>query len=191
MFLESPWLLAGVLVPVQMILLVVWSRRRTTGTVRAVWCGFAAAALLFVVQSVVVTPRESVIEFCRELAGDAERGDLMAIRTRFGSDFSGEGFGRRWGDQGDFTAWYERRLQQVDIRGASVRDFEFEFDGPGSCRAEFVGSAFVSDANAFSGRVSARVRLDLTKEDDGWRIGRMEMRSSPTVGIGSLRDIIR
>ncbi len=101
---ENLWLLLGVWVPVQFVLIAMWSWLRSTMTKRFVWSGFAALPILMTLSMMVVTEREKIIGHLNALARAVEQADIDEIASHLAEDFEARGYDR------------EQMLRRIDAR---------------------------------------------------------------------------
>jgi hypothetical protein len=184
---ENPIWAVVVWVPVQIALLVVWSRCRTGRSVRIVWIGFASLPLLLVVQSLVETRREGVIAFCHRLADYAEHGEAAAIEAAIAPEFRVH---RRY-QREEFLEHLRRTLATARFERIRLHRFRVgPLDGP-AVRITFDASAIVSGQE--TGRRRARVRwiVSLRREGDDWLVTRAEPQPSHASPIGHLEELFR
>lgn len=182
---ESPWLLVPLLVAVLVVLVGVRAFYPTRRTARLVWVWVVVAPLLVVVQALVDTPRERIVEMCHELAAAVETGDLEIIGGRLAPGFSAEQL-----DRAAFLALVERTLTRYDVRGPTVSAFDITFLDDATARVEFYSRCGVG-ADEFEAReVVARWRLSCRKTQADWRVTSVEILPTPLSPLRSLRDVM-
>lgn len=183
---ESPLLLALLWFPLQVGLLVYWSRTRTPRSVRAVWGGLAAVVLLLIVQSLVTTTRERLMALCERIANAAERGNAAAVVEHVSPRFRADDL-----DYDDFVALVERALQRTTVERIRFSHFRARKGENGTVIAEFDASARIRRADAVSGTVPTRWRVTFEREGETWKILNAEALPAPFSPIDDLGDIAR
>jgi hypothetical protein len=181
---ESPLLLLICWAPVQVVLLVAWSRTRTPSAAKRFWVMPALLPALLLLQAAVQTERERVIDRCHSLAHFAEIGDIPSIERALAPGFRAADW-----DRDSFAQRMETVLKRNRIERPSLRGFDVSPANDAQAVAEFTASAGVATSDHLSGRVSARFRLTFIKEGDDWLIESIEVVPVPTSPVRSLRDI--
>ncbi len=181
---ESPLLLMLCWAPVQVALLVAWSRTRTPASARRFWISLVVLPAMLLLQGIVRTDRERVIDRCRALAGFVTEGDIPSIQRSLSPDF----LARRW-DRDSFVDRVRSVLERNRIERPSLRAFDVSFPDGKTAVVEFTASANVITSNGLSDRVSARFRLMFIKKGNDWLIQSIEIVPIPTSPIRSLDDI--
>ena len=181
---ESPLLLLLCWAPVQVVLLVAWSRTRTPASAKRFWIGLVVLPALLLLQGVIRTDRERVIDRCRALVEFVAEGDVPSIEQSLAPDFLA---GRR--DRDAFVDRVAAVLKRNRIERPSLRAFDVSVPNDKTAVAEFTASANVITSNGLSGRVSARFRLMFIKKGDDWLIESIEIVPIPASPIRSLDDL--
>ena len=181
---ESPLLLLLCWVPVQVVLLVAWSRTRTPASAKRFWIALVVLPALLRLQGVIRTDRERVMDRCRALAGFVTEGDIPSIEQSLAPDF----LAGRW-DRDSFVDRVRSVLKRNRIERPSLRAFDVSVPNDKTAVVEFTASANVITSNGLSGRVSARFRLMFIKKGNDWLIESIEVVPIPTSPIRSLDDI--
>ena len=181
---ESPLLLLLCWVPVQVVLLVAWSRTRTPASAKRFWIALVGLPALLLLQGVIRTDRERVIDRCRALAEFVTEGDVPSIKQSLSPDF----LAGRW-DRDSFVDRVAAVLKRNRIERVSLHAFEVSVSRGQTAIAAFTASANVVTSSALSGRVSARFRLTFIKKGDDWLIESIEVVPIPTSPIRSLDDL--
>jgi len=184
--LESHWLLLFTWLPVQFVIIAVWSRRRTRLTARIVWIGFAALPVLAIVARLVVTRREQVIGACHELATYVRKANLPALERRIAPDFETDDL-----DREAFLARLEQTLDRYRVVDVSLRAFEVTFSDQERAEAEFHATAYVQSANLPYDRLSSRWRLTFRRAGDRWLLTALEPRPVGPLDLRRLQDWLR
>jgi len=185
-FLESRVLLFSVWIAVQLVLIGIWSWRRTRAANRAVWIGLVALPTLMLVSTVVHTGREKLMALCRTLAGQVERGEAGPIEARLADDFNAAGL-----DRDAFAERLESAMERYGIGNVGLSRFEIEFDGSDRATVEVTASCHIRTADRFLSQVLSRWRVVFTRDQGEWRIITIEAVPTPLSPIRNLRDWIR
>ena len=182
---ESPMLLAVVWFPIQVVLLVVWSKTRTRAAGRLVWVGIGLLPMVLVIQKLVTTPREQIIQRCQEMALHVENGDASAIGSCVACEFMAEGL-----DANAFLERVEHALTRYSVENARLSRFAVTFNAAGEGLADFVASANVRGGEQFLNRVTARFAVTFRRLGDSWMVVRVELRKSPLSPFDNLRQMM-
>ena len=91
---EHPFGLLILLVVIELVLIAVWSRRRSDLTTRLVLGVLIGAITLPILSHFVITPRERIVALCHELAGAVEASNIASIRRHLAADFEAAGLNR-------------------------------------------------------------------------------------------------
>jgi hypothetical protein len=183
---ESLWMLAAVWVPLQFILIAVWSWRRSRPSARAVWVGFAALPMLMLVSSVVVTQREQIIALCEDLGGFVEDGDVDAIGKRLADACEVEDL-----DRDAFLSRVEDTLARYHIWDVGLGSFETTFSSDGACAVEFHATARVRSNDIPYEWFASRWRLNFRRIGDSWLVTKIKPVPTPQGNLPSLADLLR
>ena len=181
---ESPLLLVICWAPVQVMLLAAWSRTRTPGSAKRFWVVMLMLPAILLLQGVVRTDRERLIDRCRSLAEFAALGDIPSIERALAPDFHAA----QW-DRDSFVQRAAAVLKRNRIQRPSLRAFDISVPSDKTAVAEFTASANVVTSDNLSGRVSARFHLTFIKKGDDWLIKSIDVVPIPTSPVRSLNDI--
>jgi hypothetical protein len=182
---ESPFLWVVVWFPCQVVLLVIWSRRRTRVTARAVWVWIALLPVILLLQKVVTTEREAIIRLCRGMAGYAEKGDVPAIARCLAPEFEAADL-----DVDRFLERLENRLTKYSVERPRLSDFDVSIDNAKRATAVFMGSALVRGAESYGTQLTARFRLTFRKSDDRWLLVEIQVLPSPLSPFDDIRQLV-
>jgi hypothetical protein len=182
---ESPFLWVVVWFPCQVVLLVIWSRRRSRVTARAVWVWIALLPVMLLLQKMVTTQREEIKRLCREMAAYAENGDVPAIGRCLAPEFEAADL-----DVDQFLERLENRLTQYSVERPRLTGFDVSIDHANRGTAVFMGSAFVRGAETYGTQLTARFRLIFRKSDDRWLLVEIEVLPSPLSPFDDLRQLV-
>ncbi len=171
--------------PLQLILMIHWSRTRTQTSTRVFWIGAALLPLLLVLQAVVTTQREELIAYCESLASYAEAGDVMAISRSLDTNFLAGSL-----DKEGFVDRTKSTLTRFDITDARVRDFDIAFDDDGVATVEVTASGLVP-SSSYLDRIMARLKLTVTKRGERWFMTKLEVLPSQLSPIQSMNELLR
>lgn len=184
MFLERAWLLLALMMCLLLGLIAVWSRRRTRRLARAVWITLALTALLPAISQVVVTPRERIVQICRELADLVDRGNVAEIELYLTEDFQAQGL-----DRFDFIEQLETALARYRVDDARLRRFDVAVAGDDAV-AVFDAVCSIRSVDAYLDRVATRWRLTFRHTAGSWRIASIEAVPTPLSPIRDLRAFL-
>ncbi len=165
LFLESPIYLGAfsfLLFAVVLLLRVRWEAPAARRY--ALPLTLLAIALLFVLQKLVVTQRESLIDALEALVRAVEREDLAAL-----GGFISDGYDSEDLDREKFLEHASAGLQAHDIRDVRLSRFDATFDGP-IARLTFAARATVSYRGQIGQPTLTRWRIDWVREQDAWKI---------------------
>lgn len=185
-FLESRVLLFGVWIVVQLVLIAIWSSRRTRAASRAVWIGLVALPTLMLVSTVVHTEREKLMALCRTLARHIQHGEARPIESRLADDFSAAGL-----DRDAFIERLEPALERFGLDNIRLTQFDITFDGDDRATVELSASCNVRTADRFLSQVLSRWRVVFARIHGEWQITTIEAVPTPFSPIRNLRDWIR
>lgn len=181
---ESPILFVLCWAPVQVVLLVAWSRTRTSGSVRRFWVMAALLPAVLILQRAVATDRERIIERCHSLADSAVDGDVDAIGRALTPGFLAGGL-----DRDAFVQRADAILQRHRIERPALSGFDVEVPTADRAVAEFTSVATIATSEALTGRVSARFRLTFVRRGDDWLVESIEVVPMATSPIRRIEDI--
>ncbi len=183
---ERPVLLFVLLAAVEAVILWVWWRRRTRGTLRAVWVGLGAMPLLMVISTSVVTPSEQIISICHELARAVEEAHVTEIDRRLHEDFEAVDLNRD-----AFVDGVERTLSRFHVKDARLYQLSVTFPQPEIGLVEFNASCFISAFDATGQRLLSRWRVTFQQSGRDWLVTTIEALPAPFSPIRDLRDCLR
>lgn len=185
-FFQNLWALAALLVAVQAVLLVIWSRRRTRGTAQAVCVGLAVIPACLGLSVLIVTPRERVIAFCGELARAVDEGEVSSIAEHFADDFQTDGL-----DRPAFVERLEQTLTSFRVDHPRLRDFEVTFPTDQDAVVALTATCGVRSVDAAFDHLPTRWRLTLRRVGDSWLVVKIESVPIPPLNLRDLRDWLR
>ena len=184
--LDSLWILAAVLVAVQLVLIAIWSRLRSRGAGRAVWIGFAAIPTLLILSAVVVTPRERIIIICHDLADAVEANNPAGIEAYLSGDFQAGGL-----DRLQFMDHAEATLERFSVYYPELRRFEVTFPRKDKTVATFNVFCRIESPEAMLGWLPTRWRLTFRYVGGAWKVTNIESIPIPPLHIDDLTDLPR
>jgi hypothetical protein len=162
---ESPTALAVALGLLLFGLLVHW---RKTLNPRPLLVGLALAAILAVLQTVIVTPREHALQILDRVERDLLAGRSAALENALAADFQAGSM-----DRPAFLEVVRRKLRDVQIQKLErTTDARLAGDDR-TYDAEFGYSGAVNSQD-FAGNVPSRWRIVFSRGADGWQIQRIE-----------------
>lgn len=167
-----------------MILLHLWSRRRTVLTGRMAVAGLAAIPLLVAVQLLVTTDRERIIAICGELARAAGQADVMAFGGHISEDFQIVEGQRVWG-KAELLDAFEQVLRRWDIEEERLGKFETVVSGD-SAETTFRATCRLISNDLMVPRHVSKWELSLVKIEGKWRVTHMK----PPAGRGRHYDLL-
>jgi len=175
---ERPLLLVPVLVAVQLVLIGVWSRRRTRGARRVMFAGFIAFALLVLLQALVVTDRERLVASCWALARAVQAGDVEAFADHVSENFATEGLHREAtvGKEG-LTEWLEQVLHTYSVEEPNLRQFQIEVTGDRAL-VRFTATCRIITPQEVVSRYPSAWEFDFGWSERRWQV--TDIRPQPT-----------
>lgn len=186
MLFESPiWL--GVFSFIAFAVVLLW-RRRWTGWAERYGLPLTLAVILvlFVVQSLVVTQREQIMNTLHEFVLAAEQRDGPALGAALSPDYEADGLNRD-----DVLALVTAMLESVRIQDTCVMNVDLQIDDPAASMI-LAARATVSIRGAVGELHWGRWRISWRREGDVWRITSLipEMVDNvPVLGMRELRRI--
>ncbi|MFH1111275.1 MAG: hypothetical protein V1790_19080 [Planctomycetota bacterium] len=183
---ENLWALAALLVAVEALFVVIWSRQRTPAWARAVCVGFAMIPACLTLSILIETPRERVIAFCWELAGAVDEGEVKSIAEHFADDFQTDGF-----DRSAFVERLEQTLTRFRVDQPRLRDFEVAFPTDESAVVTLTATCRVRSIDAVFDHLPSRWRLTLRRDRDSWLVAKIESIPIPPLNLRNVRDWLR
>lgn len=181
LFLEHLWRLLALLAVVEYVLLVMWSRRRTKSSARAVWIGVLGMAALAYLNVSVDTPREKIIGVCHTLAALVDGGQVDRLAPHLSTDFKTQKL-----DRTAFVERVEQALTRRRIDNLSLRGFDVVQDGPIKATVVFNAACGVRTSDQMFDRLLSRWRLTFRLQGDRWRVSKIEVIPTP---FSPLRDL--
>ena len=183
---EEPIALATICIGGEFLLLWVWSRRRTRLAAQAMWMGAVAAIVLPGLSLAVVTPREQIIQTCRELGKAVDEGDMEVISARFSPSFSTDGW-----DRDELVRRAIRALTRVRVDQVRLRHFEIDFLDKQQATATFDATCNVRTTDGFAGTLPSRWELSFRKVGTQWVVSALKSIPVPPFQITRLDDWLR
>lgn len=185
LFFERVWLLLGLLVAAQFALIACWSRRRSRGSARIVWMGFVSIPMLATISLAVVTPRESIIVTCRELAVHIDRGDLSAVGVLLSDDFRTAEL-----DRNEFMDRLREGLTRYKIDHPRLGHFRVDFPAQKQAVVTFSATCRVRSVDAPSRLVPSRWRIGFRQDQGLWKVVQIETVSTPHSPLWDVRRLL-
>ncbi|MCH7595474.1 MAG: hypothetical protein IID35_02855 [Planctomycetes bacterium] len=182
---EQPILLTVVCVAVLFLTICVWSRWRTRRAAWCVWLALAAAPILLLISITVVTPAETIIALCRQLARDVDDGNVPAIAAKIAEDFQAEGL-----DKERFVQRLEQALTHSRVDHPRLSDFDIQV-GNAAAVATFRAVCRIRTRVATIRALPTRWRLNFRLSQETWRITRIEALPTPPLNVRRLGDWLR
>lgn len=182
--LESPLLLIPLLIVGLYVLVYVWARRRTKGSGWAVVVGFAAAAMLVIVQMAVVTDREQLIDTCNEMGDLVEAGRISALAQFIAPEFDEAGL-----DREGFLDRVDRARIDYAVSDIRLSNFEVEVDGS-TATVRLAATCRVQAEGIIMDRQALRFELEFRRSGDQWQVTSVERLRSGLGAVGRLRDVL-
>lgn len=167
--LESLWFVAAAWVAAELLLIALWSWRRSRTWARAVWIGFAALPVLLAASSLVVTDRERIRAVCRDLADAVENSAPEVIERRLADDFESEGL-----DREAFIRRVRNALDRYKVWNVALHGLNVELLTDDAGKAEFRTTANVRGEGVVYEWFASRWRLGFARRGDGWLVTRVE-----------------
>ncbi len=187
--LENPYALIPILFVCQLVLVTIWSRRRTRAAGRDAVAGLVVGALLIVVQAVVETDVERIESVCQAMALAVEEGVLDTLARHVSSDVAIEANGRVW-DKAELLEQIGRGLDRWGVEELRLSQFEIEVDGDGAHASFQVRCRLIAPEMIVPNHVS-RWRLQFAREDESWKVRDIQLARTRWMPFDSLGDLLR
>jgi len=142
--------------------LVYWRR---SGRVRPLLIGLATAAVLLVVEQLVVTQREHADRILTKIATGLENGSAAAFGDALSVDFRA---GSR--DADEMTEWVQAQLGRIDVVKAHRTALSVRRISADRCEASASYFADVAARGGFSGYTQSRWTFTLVRTPEGWKV---------------------
>jgi len=149
------------------------------------WVTILVGGLLAAAGFAIRTPREALIETCREMAFRVERGDLPGLRSFLAHDLDAEGR-----DREAFLAASERTLRTYHIEEPRLSGFNIELTDAHAATATFNAVCRVVTRSQVLDRLPTRWVLRFRREGETWVVTRIELVPSPTSPASNLREAL-
>lgn len=182
---DSFWTLIVALVVIQIVLIAVWSSRRTNRSRLVMLAGFALCVVLPVMSRLVVTDREQVAGVCETLVDLTELGDVNGIARHIADDFNADGINRD-----GFNEAVKSTLTSVQVQDASMYNLRVTTTDD-QAEAQFgVRCKLVTASQVDYGVLSAWT-VRFVRDGDEWKIIEVQPRETQAFPFAHLRQIIR
>ncbi len=191
LFLEQPLLLVPLLVVVQLVLIGVWSKRRTLLTRRLMLGGLVVFPLLLALQALVATDRERLEARCQAMSRAVQSGDLEALADHVSESFAAEG--AREGtpiDKAGLIALLQRVLHTYSVEEARLSRFEFQVTGD-RATVSFTASCRLITPNEVIPHFPSQWELDFVLSEQQWLATDIRPQPSRFLPYRRLGDIPR
>lgn len=186
LLLEHPVVLALCWLVMEIVLLAVWSSRRTRATRNAALIGLAALPVLEAVNFLVVTPREQVITICHDMADAVERNDMDALARHVDAEFSAVDL-----DRHGFLEAVSNTLSHFRVEEPYLHQFDVTISKGDTAVAEFNASCYVVAQGVRQQRLLSRWRVMMRRRGDAWRMITVDALPTAMSPIRNLRDVLR
>jgi hypothetical protein len=181
---ESPLWLIPCLVVAQLVLIRIWSNRRTPGTRRAMLVGFGLFGVLVAVQALVVTDRERITAIVETLVEATKKGDLVGIAAHIAEQFEVEGYGRD-----EFLEGVRRILTHYHVENPIIRHLHITI-GEGEAEARFGVICRIVTAEEMNPNTATAWTLAFAWIDGRWQVIRVGPRPTPVFPFRNLGDLM-
>lgn len=188
---ESPWLLVPTLLVAQLVLVGIWSSRRTPLARRIMLGGFLICPLLLLVQAWVQTDRERLIDICRQMARRVEAVDPPGFVEFLAQDFHSTG--RSADGLLDAQGMLEELRQLLNtyrIEQPRLRSFQVQVTG-NQANVRYAATCRVITPDQVWPLINSAWELGFVRQDDQWRVVTLDLRPTPTLPFNSLAEIPR
>lgn len=164
---------------------VLFARRRLTDKSRAYALPgtLLLTVLLFLLQWLVVTERERILESLDAFVAGLESENEPAWSRVVGEGYRGEGM-----DRNDVLAYIESALDSVDVYDTRTRRRDVQIDGD-SAEMILVAMATVKIGGGVGEFHVARWKIGWGREPDGWKIVSLRPEKIDTIPIRSLGEL--
>jgi hypothetical protein len=148
--------------------------------------GFVACPLLVLLQALVKTDQERIIELCREMTLAAERGDIAALDVHIAEHFDSGGIHKP-----RLLEALTLALTRIHIEEARLSGFRFVSESGRRARIRFRAVARVIADGQIARRSPTTWELRFEGGADGWQVIELNPVSSPGFPFGSLGALFR
>lgn len=182
---ENFWTLIIALAVFQIVLIAVWSSRRTNRSRQVMLIGFALCVALPIISRLIVTDREQVAGICKTLVDLTELGDVKGIAKYVAEDFDADGI-----DRDAFNEAVESTLTSVQVQDASIYNLNVTATGD-EAEAQFGVSCKLVTASQVDYGVLSAWTVRFIKDGDDWKVVEVQPRETQAFPFNRLRQIIR
>jgi len=168
---EDPWPLYVALGAAEMVVLILWYRRRTPRCAWALLGGPVLAGLLALTAHWVVTDREQIADALAQIALHVEAGDMDAVGRYLDADCRGQPGGKRPLTKAQILNSGRRALKRFPVTGVQLTRIETGVDRSAGKAASNLYTTLHFKIPTIGGQYAAvDWRLAWAKRGDGWRI---------------------
>jgi len=183
---ENLWLLALVLIGIQVALMLIWYWRRTVRSAHMAWFAAVVSMLLMLTSWWVETSREAVANCCRELVFWAESEDIGAIESALATPFEADGM-----DREAFIAWVRRGFRKYDFAQARLSALDIRCSAPSRCVSDFRVGCRVESLDSGSVWIPTRWEITWITQGERWRLVGVKPIPTPPLHLKSLHQMFR
>lgn len=148
-----------------------------------VWTGFAAFPILLAISLFVQTPREQIVEMCRDLATSVEKADVAAIEIHFADELEVRGY-----DRDALVTRLRKRLEEIRVSDVFLGGFDVTTASRDAAVVTFRATGRVRGPDLLQQWISSRWKLTLRRRGDRWLITGIESLPVTPLDGGRLRD---
>jgi hypothetical protein len=152
---------------VLMIVLAVHRRRMTPRTRQVVWMTLGLCAALILLNKLVVTDAEKIVDAVRTMALAVDEGNVPVVADGLDSEFRYH----QW-DKAGFVGELNRKLQEWRIDEVDVGRFEIEISGS-TAKVCFRASCDWKGASESQTGVTSDWTQEWVRRPDGWKLRRI------------------
>lgn len=180
---ESPLKFGALAILVCGTLLVMWRRTGSDGRKNAFLGALAISLVLLVVQSVVVTDRETITGLLCELASATEKPDLAAIEGALDDTYALGPLTRK-----TVMPAIQAKLTRNAIERPRLWNFTIDVRGD-EATAHFNASCDLRTEGALFPTTLSEWRVKLVRRETGWKIQAIEALRIAGLGAGGLGEL--
>ncbi len=181
---ESPLKLALLLFFALLICLILWRRRRTDGTRRALVIALGVSIVLMILQGLITTDREQVRQIIDQLADAVAQKDMVVISAYIDPAYALDGR-----DRDQVLSRIDASLRRADVDAPYLYNVKVTTDH-GRGQASLTAISYVILDGTSRGQIVSAWQLEFVERPDGWRVTGIDPVKIQGQNVASLWDPI-